>query len=115
MIYRFLSGDWGIFEAAAIDCPPNSPHREAKPDDSWFEMVGKDYPSAVSYWTEKGLKLYCSSGLQEWHLKVVEEEVNVVIAEMPSSVLYKDDFQVICNPIKGAQSVSFDQLKEMLS
>jgi len=97
-IYRFVNDDIGIYKAVDKHCSRKDSRRENKPDGSWLPKVGTKYQGAISFWTEKGLKKYTESGLRDWHYSVVEGQSKMIIAEAPTSSLYRDDFQVICNP-----------------
>ncbi len=112
--YRFLSGSVGIYEAVQKDCPKEDPRRENKPDGSWLTKKGTDYPGAISFWSEIGLKKYISSGLLAWHTSVVKEEVKILIIEKPSTILYEDQYQIICNPkqIKIKQTLALKEFNK---
>lgn len=96
--YRFISNNLGIYEAVENDCPQTDARRINKPDGSWLPRVGTKYPGAISYWTEFGLTKYCESGLIKWHNSVVNSPVEILIAKTPSSILYSDEYQIICKP-----------------
>ena len=94
--YRFEVDGVGIYAKVEIDCPRDDRRRVHKPDGSWLNKVGMDYPGGASYWTEVGLERYVSSGLLWWHASVVVGRVEMfVLAELPEELLYSDDHQVI--------------------
>ena len=93
--YRFIVSKIGIYEAVESDCPRTYIRRKNKPDSSWLAKVGKDYPKAISFWTKEGLRRYIQSGLMERHTSVVKGKVEVIIAQEPNKILYKDEDQII--------------------
>lgn len=93
--YRFISNGKGVYEQVDIDCPKDSALREDKPDGSWLAKVGPDYPGAISFFTEEGLKKYSESGLKDWHASAVKEAVHMVIGVNPTNILYEDKDQII--------------------
>lgn len=98
MFYRFLSRQKGIYEIVDRDCPRDDERRQNKPDGSWLPKVGVNYPGAISFWTDFGVKKYIESGLMKWHTSVVKDPVTVVIVKLPQGVLYKDEYQIIVKP-----------------
>ena len=104
-MFRFVSGGLGIYEAVERDCPRGDSRRECKPDGSWLPKVGKSYPEAVSYWTEKGLWKYIRSGLQHWHRIVVNSPVEIIEASLIGNAHYRDEFQVIA----GSESFGIER------
>lgn len=97
-VYRYMSNGLGVYTAVEANCPRNDARRNNKPDGSWLPRMGKSYPGAISYWTERGLAKYIRSGLQNWHSSVINDPVEVHIADRPNSVLYADEYQVIAMP-----------------
>ncbi|MCA9382800.1 hypothetical protein KC909_00380 [Candidatus Dojkabacteria bacterium] len=93
--YRFVVDGIGIYEAVDRDCPKTDSRRDEKPDGSWLEKAGKEYPGAISYWTKEGLETYIFSGLLDWHASVVKGSINVLIAENPKNIKYQDQHQII--------------------
>ncbi|MEM7029652.1 MAG: hypothetical protein AAF629_08810 [Chloroflexota bacterium] len=96
--YRFLCNEVGIYAAVDRDCPRDDIRRKTKPDGSWLPKVGPDFPGAISFWTQVGLRQYHTSGLLQWHCSVVKEPVQVMICTEVDTVLYTDDYQIICKP-----------------
>ncbi|MFA6898260.1 MAG: hypothetical protein WC250_02540, partial [Candidatus Paceibacterota bacterium] len=86
--YRIVVGDVGVYEAVEKDCPRNDPRRGNKPDGSWLPKKGLDYPGAISYWTEYGLRKYRESGLMSWHASVVNGKTHIITINRPARVLY---------------------------
>jgi hypothetical protein len=111
-LYRFTSGGLGIYEAIEKDCPGNDPRRAAKPDGSWLPRVGTQFPGAISFWTELGLKKYRESGLLAWHASVVTSPIEVKVADIPADILYQDEFQIICSELAlgACTSLSLEEL-----
>jgi hypothetical protein len=99
-LFRFVSGNLGIYEAVDVDCPRSDERRQKKPDGSWLPKVGASFPGAISFWTEHGLRTYIQSGLCDWHRSIVTKPVKIIIASAPKRVHYQDAFQVICKPIE---------------
>lgn len=95
-LFRFVSGNLGIYEAVDLDCPRNDDRRQRKPDGSWLPKVGASFPGAISFWTEYGLRHYFQSGLCEWHISMVSKPVEVLVAAKPKGILYQDAYQIIC-------------------
>lgn len=93
--YRVVVGDVGIYEAVDRDCSQGDPRRASKPDGSWLPKMGKNYPGAISYWSEYGFQKYKESGLMGWHASVVHGTVEVIEISRPADVLYEDEFQII--------------------
>lgn len=93
--YRVTVDGVGIYEAVARDCPKDDPRRAHKPDGSWLEKKGEEYPSSISYWTAEGFKQYQTSGLFDWHRSVVEGIIEVTAISRPSNILYEDASQII--------------------
>lgn len=114
--YRFVVGGVGIYEAVERDCLRNDPRRLNKPDGSWLPKKGLDYPDAVSFWTNFGLKKYFDSGLLEWHISVVKGNVEVVIIDQPEEILYEDEYQIIFdkNLMKVKSQMSLDDFIEKI-
>ena len=96
--FRFCAGELGIYAAVERDCPRSDPRRKDKPDGSWLPKAGPLYAGAISFWTPTGLEKYLRSGLQDWHRRVVQEPLRVLVATNIDPVLYQDEFQVICDP-----------------
>lgn len=96
--YRFVVDEVGIYEAVDRDCPPGDARRKDKPDGSWLPKMGRNFPGAVSLWSEYGLKKYRESGLLDWHRDVVRGKVEMIIISQPTEVLYKDKYQLIVKP-----------------
>lgn len=94
--YRLVVGGVGIYEAVDRDCPKDDSRRKNKPDGTWLPRKGQDYPGAISFWSEYGLKRYFSSGLMGWHVTVVRGTVEVIIIKRPLEILYEDEYQIIC-------------------
>ena len=111
-IFRFECNGKGIYEAVEKDCSENDKRKLKKPDSSWLSKVGKDYPGAISFWTELGLKKYINSGLRDWHSSVVEGKTKYIIAKKPNNLLYEDKYQVISNKdnIKVIREMVFNYL-----
>ena len=96
--FRFKSLGLGIYEAIEKNCPPLDSRRSGKPDGSWLPKVGGLFPNSISFWTEYGLDQYNKSGLETWHLKILRENVDVLILnQVPKTIYYKDKFQIITN------------------
>ena len=98
--YRFIVRTSGIYEVVDRDCPKSDVRRKDKPDGSWLPKVGMNYPGAISFWKEKGLRKYIDSGLMEWHASVMKEPVFVLIGKNVKEILYEDEYQIICKPDK---------------
>ena len=96
--YRIVVDNIGIYEAVDRDCPKNDSRRENKPDGSWLPKKGLDYPGAISFWSEIGLKKYRESGLMGWHQSVVKGRVRIITINRPKMILYEDKFQIIIRP-----------------
>ena len=97
-VYRFQVQNVGIYEAVDRDCPRGDQRRESKPDGSWLSKVGMNYPGAVSFWKQAGLKKYLDSGLRDWHESVVNDKVHMIEVLLEKvEVLYEDELQVIGN------------------
>jgi hypothetical protein len=96
--YRIESNGKGIYEAVEKDCPRDDCRRQSKPDGSWLPKVGPQYPNAISFWSENGLKKYVLSGLFDWHRNVVSAPISVRILEHCDNILYQDEFQVVVDP-----------------
>lgn len=111
--YRFFVGNKGIYEAVDRDCPKNDPRRGHKPDGSWLPKKGLDYPGAISFWSEHGLKRYQESGLMDWHRSVVGDEVQIIIIRRPNKVLHEDEYQIIAES-KGVVEISRQSLEDFL-
>ncbi|MEM7132488.1 MAG: hypothetical protein AAF702_39665 [Chloroflexota bacterium] len=94
-VYRFEHNDVGIYEAVEIHCPRDDARRVNKPDGSWLPKVGPKYPSAISLWTEAGLRIYQRSGLLGWHLSVLPSEALVQLCTVQGDSLYEDEFQIL--------------------
>ncbi len=107
-IYRFVCDGIGIYEAVDNHCPRDDRRREGKPDGSWLPKIGTEYPGAISFWTERGLDKYFSSGLQEWHRFVVREPLEVLVSDLPTNPLYQDKFQIICESNIEAKKISWN-------
>ncbi len=113
--FRFLSGDRGIYEAVEKWCPRDDKRRQLKPDGAWLPKVGEKYPGAISFWTEKGVETYLSSGLQEWHRSVVREPLAVLKLDDPNEVYYQDEFQIICSSHQQSTDLEWEQFCESLT
>lgn len=117
-IYRFEWQGIGIYEAVDKHCPPSDSRRQSKPDGSWLPKVGRQYPGAVSYWTEEGLKKYISSSLLLWHCLMLPSEVTVLVAELPEDegsnqgIVYKDQWQMICSRDKFSGKTTTKNFKQ---
>jgi len=96
--YRIVVDNLGVYEAVERDCPKNDPRRMNKPDGSWLPRKGIDYPRAISFWSEFGLKKYRESGLMDWHLSVAKGKVEIVTVNRPGEILYEDEYQIIVRP-----------------
>ncbi len=96
--YRFIVNGVGIYEAVDRDCPKDNPCRLDKPDGSLLPKKGPEYPGAMSFWTDYGLKKYFDSGLLHWHASVVGGNIEVIVVEKPDEVLYEDEYQIIFKP-----------------
>lgn len=101
--YRFILDGKGIYEMVDKFCPKDDPRRQFKPDGSWLAKKGNDFPGAISFWTEQGLRKYISSGLMTWHLHVVEGKVTVLVIDKPENILYEDEYQIITGPDSAAK------------
>ncbi len=114
--YRFVTKDVGIYEAVERDCPRNDSRRVNKPDGSWLPKKGLDYPGAVSFWTDFGLKKYYDSGLLQWHKSVIKGNIEVVIINRPEEILYEDECQIIFdrNLVKVRTQLSLDDFIEKI-
>jgi hypothetical protein len=97
--YRVVCENIGITEAVKRDCERGNPARLEKPDGSWLPRLGNRYPGAISLWTKDGMDKYYQSGLLEWQASVVKGQVYVVVIDRPGKVLYRDDYQIICDPL----------------
>ena len=95
--YRFEVDEVGIYEAVERDCPRDDNRRNNKPDGSWLPKVGPQFPGAISYWTEYGLRKYLDSGLFHWHRTVVSNPVSVIVEDDFHEILFQDNFQVVVN------------------
>lgn len=113
--FRFVSNGRGIYEAVESDCPRSDRRRLLKPDGSWLPRVGTQFPAAVSFWTENGLRKYLNSGLQEWHRSVLSHALDVVTAQSLQEVFYQDEFQVICGANQECKTVAWDVFASSLS
>lgn len=96
--FRYTTDDMGIYEAVEKYCPRDDQRRNQKPDGAWLPKVGKDFPGAVSFFTEKGFHEYWMSGLRDWHFSVVPNRGKMLIVERPEKVLYEDEYQIIISP-----------------
>jgi hypothetical protein len=112
--YRIVSNSLGIYEAVGRDCPSEDPRQQDKPDGAWLPKVGRNFPGAISFWTEQGLHLYSHSGLMHWHASVVRAAPIMLIALIDGAVLYSDPYQVICHT-EEAEIQSAVPLLEFLS
>jgi len=114
--YRFIANGRGIYETVDKDCPKDDPRRLNKPDGSWLPKKGTDYPGAISFWTDFGVKKYFDSGLLNWHMSVIEGNVEVVIIEKPEKILYEDEYQIILMPdqLKVKDQMHFDRFLEKM-
>ena len=99
LIFRYVSADKGIYEVVDLFCPKGDARRDQKPDGSWLTKAGPKFPGAISFWTPHGLQKYILSGLQQWHLNVVDQPVLVIIAHLKREPLYRDDLQIITHVI----------------
>ncbi len=106
--YRFITDGVGIYEAIQNEVAINDPRRLNKPDGSWLPKKGLDYPGAISFWTDYGLKKYSDSGLLNWHESVIKGNIKVAIVDRPAEILYEDEYQIIFDR-------KFLKLKEQLS
>lgn len=108
--YRFVTNGVGIYEAVERDCPRNDSRRLNKPDGSWLPKRGVDYPGAVSFWTDFGLKKYFDSGLLKWHRSVIKGNIEVVMINRPEEILYEDEYQIILDNkfVKVKSQISLD-------
>jgi hypothetical protein len=95
MYYRVTVNGIGIYEAVQKNCPKEDNRKINKPDGSWLNKVGENYPGTISFWTEKGWKKYNSSGLFGWHKSVVNGKVKVIKTQILKNIVYEDEFQVI--------------------
>lgn len=111
--YRVVAGGVGIYEAVDRDCPKDDPRRDNKPDGSWLPKKGLDYPGAISFWSEYGLKKYRESGLMDWHVSVVRGKVEVATINRPTEMLHEDEHQIIVKP-EVATEISRESLEEFL-
>lgn len=93
--YRIESAGIGIYEAVERDCPRDDSRRQSKPDGSWLPKIGPQYPGAISFWSETGLRSYVASGLFDWHRRVVCTPITVRVADTFERILFQDEFQVI--------------------
>ncbi len=93
--YRFITNGVGIYEAIQNEIAINDPRLLNKPDGSWLPKKGLDYPGAISFWTEEGLKKYTDSGLLNWHKSVVKGNIEVITIDSPIEILYEDEYQII--------------------
>ena len=84
-----------MYAAVERYCPGSDVRRKDKPDGSWLPKVGKDYPGAVSFWTERGLERYIGSGLLGWHAAVVRGAIEVCVVDSLRA-FYRDPYQAIC-------------------
>ena len=114
--YRIVVGDVGIYEAVFRDCPKDDPRRAHKPDGGWLPRVGEDYPGAISFWSEFGLRKYHDSGLLDWHVSVVRGVVEVVMVTRPMAVVYEDEYQIICMPdaLKEVGRISINDFRNQI-
>jgi uncharacterized cupin superfamily protein len=96
-VYRFVCDDLGIYEAVERDCPRDDSRRKDKPDGAWLPKVGTQFPGAVSFWKNLGLKKYKESGLRDWHCSVSRGQKKILMAEITGPILYQDEFQIICD------------------
>lgn len=104
LIFRYVSGEKGIYEVVDLFCPKSDRRRNQKPDGSWLSKAGPKFPGpkfpgAISFWTPEGLEKYILSGLQQWHLSVIDQSVQVIVAQLKREPLYRDELQVITHAI----------------
>ncbi|PJE64630.1 MAG: hypothetical protein COU90_02200 [Candidatus Ryanbacteria bacterium CG10_big_fil_rev_8_21_14_0_10_43_42] len=111
--YRIVVNGVGIYEAVDRDCPKNDSRRKDKPDGSWLPKKGLDYPEAISFWSEYGLRKYRESGLMNWYVSVVGGEVEVVTINRPTDILYEDEYQIIVKP-EAAVEISRKSLEKFI-
>jgi len=93
--YRFITNGRGIYEAVDQDCSKDDPRRLNKPDGSWLPKKGLDYPGAISFWTDFGVKKYFDSGLLNWHKSAIKGNIEVMVMARPTEILYDDEYQII--------------------
>jgi hypothetical protein len=111
--YRIVVGGIGIYEAVDRDCPKDDRRREDKPDGSWLPKKGLDYPGAISFWSQYGLKRYRESGLMDWHVSVVNGKIEVVVIKRPAEILFEDEYQIIVEP-EAVTEIAKQDIKEFL-
>jgi len=114
--YRFITNGVGIYEAIQSEVAMNDPRRLNKPDGSWLPKKGLDYPAAISFWTDYGLKKYSDSGLLNWHKSVIKGNIEVVIIDRPEEILYEDEYQIIFdrNLLRVKDQLNFDKFLEKM-
>jgi len=106
--YRFITDGMGIYEAVDQNCRKDDPRRLNKPDGSWLAKKGTDYSGAISFWTNFRVKKYFDSGLLDWHRSVIKGDVEVVVMDRPTEILYEDEYQIIFD-------VKFLKVKDQLT
>ncbi len=114
--YRFITSSVGIYEAIQSGVAMNDSRRLNKPDGSWLPKKGLDYPGAISFWTDYGLKKYSGSGLLNWHKSVIKGNIEVVIIDRPAEILYEDEYQIIFDRkfLKVKDQLNLDRFLEKM-
>jgi len=114
--YRFITNGVGIYEAIQNEVEINDSRRLNKPDGSWLPKKGLDYPGAISFWKDFGLKKYFDSGLLNWHKSVIKGNIEVVIIDRPDEVLYEDEYQIISDIkfLKVKDQMNLDKFLERI-
>lgn len=114
--YRFITNSVGIYEAISNEIEANDPSRLNKPDGAWLPKKGSDYPGAISFWKDFGLKKYFDSGLLNWHRSVIKGNIEVMVADRPTEVLYEDEYQIIFDKkfLKVKDKLNIDKFLEKM-
>jgi hypothetical protein len=106
----------GIYEAISNEVKMNDLRRLNKPDGAWLPKKGLDYPDAISFWKDFGLKKYFDSGLLNWHKSVIKGNIEVVVIDRPAEILYEDEYQIIFDRkfLKVKDHLNIDKFMEKM-
>ncbi len=115
--YRFITNGVGIYEAISKGVEINDFRRLNKPDGSWLPRKGLDFPGAISFWTNKGLKKYLDSGMLKWHKSVIKGNVEIVVIDRPTEILYEDEYQIILDKffLKIKDQINLDRFLDKMN